>query len=66
MSNMDDVFKQRLAWVLNSHSIDNEIGIPDYILADHICEYLRSIQRMTSELHRHMGVKFSRETTVIQ
>ena len=36
--------RRDLATIMNSHSIDDELGIPDYALAELIATYLETIQ----------------------
>jgi len=37
-------FKKELEYLLNRYSIDNECNIPDYVLANYIVEYIKSIK----------------------
>lgn len=52
---MDEDFKEELRQLLNSHSIDNVVETPDYILVDLVCEFLTSIGKMHETRDRHIG-----------
>ena len=46
-------FNKELINLLNCHSVDNQIGLPDYILADHINRCLHSLEIVLKEINRH-------------
>lgn len=46
-------FEKELRVLLNTYSIDNECNIPDYILADLICENISSLSSTMKALDGH-------------
>lgn len=41
----DRAFQKELEILINSYSVDDEIGVPDYILVEHIINCLKNIKR---------------------
>tara|TARA_R110000868_G_scaffold26587_4_gene102195 strand:- start:433 stop:690 length:258 start_codon:yes stop_codon:yes gene_type:complete len=39
-------FEANLSLLLNANGIDSLCNIPDYILAEHLCKYLDTLQKM--------------------
>ena len=46
-------FNKELMTLLNCHSVDNQVGLPDYILADHISRCLYSLGIVLREINWH-------------
>ena len=39
----EDRLRRELSRVVNASSIDNELGMPDFVIADMICNFLQSV-----------------------
>lgn len=46
-------FKRALSNLLNIHGIDNNMNIPDYILADYIVDILANYCKLQNRLNKH-------------
>lgn len=44
-----DNFEEALRRIINAHSVDNRLGIPDFILAKFVCKYIDSLETLTNE-----------------
>jgi hypothetical protein len=49
---ISEVFKAELGKLLNSHSIDNCAGIPDFMLVEHVTRCLENLAATTRERDR--------------
>lgn len=45
--------EKQLAKVLNAAGIDNDMNIPDYILADFLCDQLDALGKTNDSVERH-------------
>lgn len=52
---IDKRFQAELRDLINKYSIDNSCNIPDFMLADHIAEYLEELAVMTSARDKWYG-----------
>ena len=41
---MKDVFREKLIVLINCESIDTELNMPDYVIAESIIEFLRELK----------------------
>ena len=48
-------FESDLADVINTHGVDNKVGVPDFILAGHLVRCLLNFDTSHSEALRHTG-----------
>lgn len=48
-------FKKELESVLNKYGIDNELNMPDFILADNILRHIDSLKQIAIELDSYYG-----------
>lgn len=44
----DSVFQKELEILINSYSIDNEVGVPDYILVECLVNCLKNVKQKFS------------------
>lgn len=44
-----------LSEVLNKHGIDNEVGVPDFILAEYVLAHLGTLKVLDMRLRDHYG-----------
>ena len=45
--------EKQIAKVLNAAGIDNDMNIPDYILAEFICDQLDALKNTNDSVERH-------------
>lgn len=50
-------FRENLRGLLNSWSIDNATAIPDFMLAEHLCDYLELLIGLQKRRDKWMGFK---------
>lgn len=50
-------FYKKLEKIINEENIDNDLEIPDFILAELICDYIHSIKKMQNRIKFHKGEK---------
>lgn len=48
-------FERELAGLLNLYGIDNAVGIPDYVLARHLCVQVTALSTAVQQLRGHEG-----------
>jgi hypothetical protein len=48
MTMHDERFERALSDLINTHSVDNEVGIPDFILAQHVVATLSALAKTTA------------------
>ena len=46
-------FKKDLEKAINTHNIDNDMNVADYILAQTICDFIESIHWMNQQNKKH-------------
>lgn len=52
---MKPEFKKELETLINRHSIENEINMPDYMLAEMLCDYIESTGKHVLKRDRWLG-----------
>lgn len=60
-------FTDELRDLINRHSIDNELEIPDYILAEYIEDFLAAYKRLqkSNKTHQHGEDAYDRHKNLI-
>lgn len=54
LTNLDD-FKSDLRNLINSHSVDNDLQIPDYILTEYVLNMICSLKKLHLDVECHSG-----------
>lgn len=54
MSKLDDI-EQDLAEVINRHGLDNEVGMPDFLIAEYIVTHIAALKTINKKRIRHEG-----------
>lgn len=49
-------FEQELKGILNKYSVDNQLDTPDFILAAHIVQHLRSLEILIDDTAIHKNI----------
>jgi len=57
-------FDSELEELINKHGIDNDCGVPDYILASFMIQSLEPLQNMVILYDRHLQVAEDQYTTL--
>lgn len=55
MSQVNEKFEREIASVVNKHGVDNECGVPDYIIAAHVAASIRALRVSVLALRAHEG-----------
>ena len=53
-------FNKELEFLLNKHGVDSLCNVPDFMLSEHLCNYLVSLQ----ELNRKVDIWYGRVNQV--
>ena len=51
-----DAFKKDLKELINSHSIESAVDIPDYVLAEHLCGYIELMSHTLDQRDKWFSV----------
>ena len=54
MNKIDEI-ERDLAEVINRHSLDNEVGIPDFLIAEYIVTHLAALKAINKKRIRYEG-----------
>lgn len=52
---MSEQVERELSSLLNKHGIDNECGVPDYILAAYLAGCIRQFKSSQAAIRKHEG-----------
>jgi len=50
-------FEQELESLINRHSVDNQLNIPDYAIKDYMMRMLGGLEILSQEIRRHNSVR---------
>jgi hypothetical protein len=50
---MNYEFKKELSILLNRYSVDNEVNLPDFILAETVVNYIKNIRELQTNIYNH-------------
>jgi len=54
---INPTFEQELESLINRHSVDSQLNIPDYALKDYLIRMLDGLEVLNKEIRKHSSVR---------